>query len=81
MMAWILTTEQARKYDFYTVELAEMLTLMRDEHTEVRYYVKDNGTEIVEVYDKHGTEIAQTDATCKSLMVVTHSILVMLIHG
>ena len=80
-MAWILTTEQARKYDFYTVELAEMLTLMRDEHTDVRYYVKDNGTEIVEVYGKDGSEIAQTDATCKSLMVVTHSILVMLIHG
>ena len=80
-MARIFSTEQKRKYDFFTVELARTLTLMRDERTEVRYYIKDNGTEIVEVFDKFGNEIAKTDATSKTLLVVTHSILVMLIHG
>lgn len=79
-MARIFSTEQKRKYDFFTVELARTLTLMRDERTEVRYYIKDNGTEIVEVFDKFGNEIAKTDATSKTLLVVTHSILVMLIH-
>lgn len=79
-MARIFSTEQKRKYDFFTVELAGMLTLMRDERTEVRYYIKDSGSEIVEVYGKDGKELARTDATGKTLMVVTHSILVMLIH-
>lgn len=80
-MARIFSTEQKRKYDFFTVELARTLTLMRDEHTEVRYYIKDSGSEIVEVYGKDGKGLARTDATGRSLMTVTHSILVMLIHG
>lgn len=79
-MARIFSTEQKRKYDFFTVELARTLTLMRDEHTEVRYYIKDSGSEIVEVYGKDGKGLARTDATGRSLMTVTHSILVMLIH-
>ena len=79
-MARIFSTEQKRKYDFFTKELAGMLTLMRDERTEVRYYIKDSGSEIVEAYGKDGKELARTDATGKTLMVVTHSILVMLIH-
>ena len=79
-MARIFSAEQRRKYDFFTVELARTLTLMRDEQTMVRYYIKDNGTEIVEVFDKFGNEIAKTDATSKTLLVVTYSILVMLIH-
>lgn len=80
MMARILSAEQKRKYDFFTVELARTLTLMRDERTEVRYYIKDSGSEIVEVYGKDGKGLARTDATGRSLMTVTHSILVMLIH-
>lgn len=81
MKGRILTTEQKRKYDFFTKELARTLTLMRDERTEVRYYIKDSGSEIVEVYGKDGKGLARTDATGRSLMTVTHSILVMLIHG
>ena len=80
MMARIFSAEQKRKYDFFTKELAGMLTLMRDEHTEIRYYIKDSGSEIVEVYGKDGKGLARTDATGRSLMTVTHSILVMLIH-
>lgn len=81
MTGRIMTAEQKRKYDFFTVELARTLTLMRDEQTMVRYYIKDNGTEIVEVFDRFGNEIAKTDATSRTLLVVTHNILVMLTHG
>ncbi len=77
----IMTEEQKRKYNIFTGELQDLLTVSRDERTEVKYYIKENGAEIVEIYDKHGHEIAKTDVTSMSLMVAAHSILVMLIHG
>ena len=76
-----MTDEQKRKYDFLTVELSRMLSIMREEPTEVKYYIKNKSTEIVEILDKNGAEIAQTDVTLKSLLVAVHSILVMLLFS
>lgn len=75
----IMTEEQKRKYNIFTGELQDLLTVLRDERTEVKYYVKDNGTEIVEVLDKHGNEIARIDATAQKPIVTAHGILVMLL--
>ena len=75
----IMSEEQKRKYNIFTGELQDLLTVLRDEHTEVKYYIKDNGTEIVEVLDKHGNEIARTDATAQKPIVTVHGILVMLV--
>lgn len=77
----LMTDEQKEKYDFFTVELSRMLSIMRKEPTEVKYYIKNKSTEIVEILDKNGAEIAQTDVTSKELMVIVHNILVMLIFS
>lgn len=77
-MTRIFSTEQKRKYDIFTVQFAALLTVIRDEHTEVKYYVKDNGTEIVEVIDKHGTEIAHIDVTSMSIISAVQAILILM---
>lgn len=77
----LMSDEQKAKYDFFTVELSRMLTIMRNEPTAVKYYIKNLDTEIVEIYDKNGVEIASTDVTLKSLLVAVHSILVMLLFS
>jgi hypothetical protein len=74
----MMTSEQKRKYDIFTVQFAALLTVIRDEHTEVKYYVKENGTEIVDVINKHGTEIAHMDVTSMSLISAVQAILVLL---
>lgn len=74
----IMKAEQRRKYDIFTVQFAALLTVIRDEHTEVKYYVKENGAEIVEVIDKHGTEIAHMDVTSMSLVSAVQAILILI---
>lgn len=76
----IMTEKQKRNYNIFTGELQDLLTVLRDERTEVKYYIKDNGTEIVEVLDKYGNEIAKVDVTCVSLIGAVHSIIVMLLY-
>lgn len=74
----MMTSEQKRKYNIFTEQLAALLTVIRDEHTEVKYYVKDNGTEIVEIIDKHGAEIAHMDVTSMSIMSAVQAILILM---
>lgn len=74
----IMKAEQRRKYDIFTVQFAALLTVIRDEHTEVKYYVKENGTEIVEIIDKHGVEIAHMDVTSMSLISAVQAILILI---
>lgn len=74
----IMSSEQKRKYDIFTVQFAALLTVIRDEHTEVKYYVKENGTEIVEIIDKHGVEIAHMDVTSMSLISAVQAILILI---
>lgn len=74
----IMKAEQRRKYDIFTVQFAALLTVIRDEHTEVKYYVKENGAEIVEIIDKHGTEIAHMDVTSMSLISAVQAILILM---
>ena len=74
----IMTSEQKRKYNIFTVQLAELLTVIRDERTEVKYFVKENGTEVVDVIDKHGAEIAHMDVTSMQLISAVNAIMVML---
>lgn len=74
----MMTSEQKRKYNIFTVQLAALLTVIRDERTEVKYFVKENGTEIVDVIDKHGAEIAHMDVTSMSLISAVQAILVLL---
>lgn len=74
----IMRPEQRRKYDIFTVQFAALLTVIRDEHTEVRYYVKENGAEIVDVINKHGFVIAHMDVTSMSLISAIQAILVLL---
>lgn len=77
-MKMIMKAEQRRKYDIFTVQFAALLTVVRDEHTEVKYYIKDNGAEIVDIIDKHGAEIAHMDVTSMSLISAVQAILVLL---
>lgn len=74
----IMKAEQRRKYDIFTVQFAALLTVIRDEHTEVKYYVKDNGTEIVEIIDRLGNEIAHMDVTSMSLISAVQAILILM---
>lgn len=74
----IMTEEQKRKYNIFTGELQDLLTVLRDERTEVKYYIKDNGTEIVDIIDKHGIVIAHMDVTSMSLISAVRAILVLL---
>lgn len=77
-MPMIMSTDQKRKYDIFTVQLAALLTVIRDEQTEAKYYVKENGTEIVDIIDKHGTEIAHMDVTSMALISAVQAILILL---
>lgn len=74
----IMSNEQKRKYDIFTVQFAALLTVIRDEHTEAKYYVKENGTEIVEIIDKYGAEIAHMDVTSISLISAVQAILILI---
>lgn len=74
----IMKAEQRRKYDIFTVQFATLLTVIRDEHTEVKYYVKENGAEIVDIIDKHGTKIAHMDVTSMSLISAVQAILILM---
>lgn len=74
----IMRPEQRRKYDIFTVQFAALLTVIRDEHTEVKYYVKENGTEVVDVIDKHGAEIAHMDVTSMSIISAVQAILILI---
>lgn len=74
----MMTSEQRRKYDIFTVQFAALLAVIRDEQTKVNYFVKENGTEIVDVIDKHGAEIAHMDVTSMSLISAVQAILVLL---
>jgi hypothetical protein len=74
----IMSNEQRRKYDIFTVQFAALLTVIRDERTEAKYYVKENGAEIVEIIDKHGAEIAHMDVTSMSLISAVQAILILI---
>lgn len=74
----IMSNEQRRKYDIFTVQFAALLTVIRDEQTKVNYFVKENGAEIVDIIDKHGAEIAHMDVTSMSLISAVQAILVLL---
>jgi hypothetical protein len=74
----IMSNEQKRKYDIFTVQFAALLTVIRDEQTKVNYFVKENGTEIVDVINKHGTEIAHMDVTSMSLISAVQAILILI---
>lgn len=74
----MMTSEQKRKYNIFTEQLAALLTVIRDEHTEVKYFVKENGTEIVDILDNHGAELAHMDVTSMKLISAVNAIMVML---
>lgn len=74
----MMTSEQKRKYNIFTVQLAELLTVIRDERTEVKYFVRGNGTEIVDILDNHGTELVHMDVTSMLLISAVQAILILI---
>jgi hypothetical protein len=78
VITMMMTSEQKRKYNIFTVQLAALLTVIRDERTEVKYFVRGNGTEIVDILDNHGTELVHMDVTSMQLISAVNAIMVML---
>ena len=60
----IMTDSQKEKYDLLTNELAALLTKLKGQKIEVKYYIDDrNKKEYVEIFDAHGKCLKQAEIT------------------